>query len=103
MARLGNIDAGLPATSPMSSPFDQIRQVRADGSEFWSARDLMPLMGYSRWESFMTPIERAMKTAENQGMGFYILFLRSQEKDWWASTRRLRDRSLRGIPRCNER
>lgn len=47
------------------SPFDAIRRVRPDGSEYWSARDLQPLMGYSRWESFLVPVERAMRTAEN--------------------------------------
>ncbi|WP_231611023.1 phage antirepressor KilAC domain-containing protein, partial [Rhodococcus sp. CX] len=49
------------------SPFDAIRQTRPDGSEFWSARDLAPVMGYSAWRNFMVPIERAMKAAENQG------------------------------------
>lgn len=48
-----------------SSPFDAIRRVRPDGSEYWSARDLQPLMGYTRWESFLVPVERAMRTAEN--------------------------------------
>lgn len=66
--------------SDSGSPFDAIRQVRPDGSEFWSARGLMPLMGYARWENFETPINRAVKTAENQGMSVGTLFLRSQEK-----------------------
>jgi DNA-damage-inducible protein D len=52
---------------PATSPFDAIRQVRADGSEFWSARDLMPLMGYSSWRNFTVPVERARQTAVNQG------------------------------------
>lgn len=50
-----------------TSPFDTIRQIRADGSEFWSARDLMPLMGYSSWRNFLVPVERAKQTALNQG------------------------------------
>ena len=50
-----------------TSPFDAIRQVRADGSEFWSARDLAPLMGYSAWRNFLVPIERAIQSAKNQG------------------------------------
>lgn len=66
--------------SDSGSPFDAVRQVRADGTEFWSARDLMPLMGYARWENFETPVRRAMKTAENQDMDVDSLFLRSQEK-----------------------
>jgi DNA-damage-inducible protein D len=49
------------------SPFDQIRQVRADGAEFWSARDLMPIMGYTAWRNFRVPLERAMTSAGNQG------------------------------------
>lgn len=49
------------------SPFDAIRRVRPDGSEYWSARDLMPLMGYQAWRNFLVPIVRAMKSAENQG------------------------------------
>lgn len=49
------------------SPFDQIKQTREDGSEFWSARDLMVVLGYSRWEKFENPTRRAMSTAFNQG------------------------------------
>ncbi|WP_432679177.1 phage antirepressor KilAC domain-containing protein [Rhodococcus pyridinivorans] len=49
------------------SPFDQIRQTRPDGSEFWSARDLQQVMNYTRWSGFKIPLERAMKAAENQG------------------------------------
>lgn len=49
-----------------TSPFDQIRQVRPDGSEFWSARDLMPLLGYEKWERFETSIERAIVSMNNQ-------------------------------------
>ena len=62
------------------SPFDRIRQVREDGTEFWSGRDLMPLLGYSRWNEFQKPVERAMATANNQGMDADALFSRSTEK-----------------------
>ncbi|SKI67224.1 phage antirepressor KilAC domain-containing protein [Mycobacteroides abscessus] len=48
------------------SPFDAIKQVTADGREFWSARDLMPLMGYSAWRNFLVPIERAVVAAKSQ-------------------------------------
>lgn len=56
---------GTDLTLMGGSPFDAIRRERADGSEYWSARDLQPLMGYTRWESFLVPVERAMRTAEN--------------------------------------
>ncbi|WP_139277751.1 BRO family protein [Rhodococcus marinonascens] len=60
------------------SPFDAVRQIRADGSEFWSARDLMGLMGYARWENLQTSIERAKASARNQGVDIPSNFLCSQ-------------------------
>lgn len=50
------------------SPFDQIRRTRPDQSEFWSARDLMPLLGYGAWREFKVPLTRAMKSAVNQSI-----------------------------------
>lgn len=52
--------------SNQGSPFDGVRQVDDQGREFWSARDLQPLMGYSAWRNFMVPINRAMQSAMNQ-------------------------------------
>ena len=49
------------------SPFDRIRQVRDDGSEFWSARDLMPLLDYSAWRNLEVPLNRAITSARAQG------------------------------------
>ena len=49
------------------SPFDATRRTRPDGSEFWSARDLMPLMGYPSWQHFQPAIDRARTAAYNQG------------------------------------
>ena len=43
-----------------ASPFDAIKQVNSQGVEFWSARDLMPMLGYDRWENFDASIERAL-------------------------------------------
>lgn len=50
------------------SPFDSLRRERPDGSSFWSARDLLPLMGYGRWERFADAIDRAKIAATNSGM-----------------------------------
>lgn len=62
------------------SPFDQIRKVREDGSEFWSARDLMGVLGYSTWQKFENPLNRAIATARNQGHSIESLFTRSVKK-----------------------
>lgn len=53
---------------PNGSPFDAVRRLRPDGSEFWSARDVQPLMGYIRWHKLRTPLTRAMAAAKNQGL-----------------------------------
>lgn len=56
------------------SPFDRIKRTRPDGSEYWLARELMPLMGYDRWENFQTAIERAKIAATNSGEAATRLF-----------------------------
>jgi DNA-damage-inducible protein D len=58
----------VPSGMPFgASPFDQIRRTRPDGSEFWSARELMLAMGYPRWNEFQHSINRAMVSAQAQG------------------------------------
>ncbi len=42
-----------------ASPFDAIKRVRPDGSEYWYAREVMPLLGYTKWQAFQEAIERA--------------------------------------------
>lgn len=49
----------LPAQSKGGTPFETIRRVDAYGREYWSARELMPLLGYSRWENFTEALDQA--------------------------------------------
>ena len=45
--------------------FDNAIQVTEDEQiEFWYARDLMKLLGYSRWENFEKAIGRAVESCE---------------------------------------
>lgn len=50
---------GGPIQDPNRSPFDVIRRVDADG-EHWRGRELMPLLGYEKWERFADMVERAV-------------------------------------------
>src|SRR5690606_17733664 len=68
-----------PASTPEGNPFDGIRQVD-DRGELWSARDLMPLLGYDRWERVPEVIERAKAAAINAGQGGDGSFWRILEK-----------------------
>lgn len=56
------------------SPFDAIRRVTPEGREYWTARDLMPIMGYPEWREFRPAIERAMASAKAQGETVTTLF-----------------------------
>ena len=46
------------------SPFDSIRHYDSQGNEFWYARELMKIMGYSKWERFNGVIEIAIENLE---------------------------------------
>lgn len=50
-----------------SSPFDAIRHATQEGREYWSARELMPLLGYEDWRKFDGAIDRARISAKNAG------------------------------------
>ena len=49
--------------------FQQFEQAGHDykGIECWSARELQPILGYSRWENFTNAIDKAKKACENAG------------------------------------
>jgi DNA-damage-inducible protein D len=53
------------------SPFDGL--MGEDGR--WSARDLMPALGYDTWRRLSDAVERAMVSAGNQGMDVDHMFL----------------------------
>ena len=47
--------------------FEDIKHIREDGSEYWSARELGPALDYAKWENFAKVIKRAMIACENSG------------------------------------
>ena len=44
--------------------FESIKHIDEYGNEFWEARELMPLLEYSKWENFHKVIKRAMIACE---------------------------------------
>ena len=49
--------------------FDTITHVSENEQvEFWYARELMPLLGYTRWENFDKAISRAMESCQSSGI-----------------------------------
>ena len=62
------------------SPFEQIKITTEAGTEYWSARDLMPLLGYETWRRFEESITRAKFTASNQNQPIESLFVGTVKK-----------------------
>ena len=59
----------VPVDGNANSPFDTIKNINPETrAEYWSARDLMKVMAYGTWERFQNPLNRAMKSAEVQGV-----------------------------------
>ena len=51
-------DKRLPTIGGMT--FEEFKQTNEHGAEYWSARDLLTLLGYSQWRRFEQAIERAI-------------------------------------------
>jgi len=45
--------------------FESIKHIDEYGCEFWYARELKVVLGYSQWRRFETVIEKAKKTCNN--------------------------------------
>lgn len=52
---------------PYTSPFESIRRQAEDGSEYWSARDLAKILGYTQYNKFTNAIEKAEEACRNSG------------------------------------
>jgi DNA-damage-inducible protein D len=47
--------------------FDSIKQMNVYGMEYWSARELAPLLGYDKWQRFEDALRRAKTACEQTG------------------------------------
>ncbi len=47
--------------------FEEIKNVRGDGSEFWYARELSKVLQYVQWRNFAKVIDKAKIACENSG------------------------------------
>lgn len=47
--------------------FEDIKHIDEEGNEYWFARELMPLLGYSKWERFTNAINNAKTSCVKSG------------------------------------
>ncbi len=58
----------LPSTGDIKPrSFEQLKIVNPHGAEYWSARDLQVLLGYSQWRRFEEAITRAIVSCTQSG------------------------------------
>lgn len=61
----GRDDHGV--TQAHAVDFESIKKINPYGVEYWSARDLGPLLGYTKWQNFAVAITRAMTACAQVG------------------------------------
>ena len=47
---------------------DTVKKIYSNGSEYWMARDIQPILGYARWENFKAVVEKAKMACESTGI-----------------------------------
>ncbi len=50
-----------------SKYFEDLKKVNEHGAEYWSARELQPLLGYTQWRRFEEAIQRAITSCNKSG------------------------------------
>ena len=55
----------IPDNKPLS--FEELKRSNQHGAEYWSARDLQSVLGYSQWRRFGDAIQRAITSCKQSG------------------------------------
>lgn len=59
---------GALTVAPVAEQLDELKIVTLTDGEVWSARDLMPFVGYERWENWSKAINRAIVSVNGTGL-----------------------------------
>lgn len=62
---MANNIVSINSSQSGTSPFDSIRRFDENGNECWYARELMPFLGYVKWQRFDETIKRAILSCQN--------------------------------------
>lgn len=58
-------NSNTPA-APMQS-FEDLKKINSHGAEYWSARELQAVLGYSQWRRFEDAVRRAIQSCQTSG------------------------------------
>ena len=59
------VEGDLPVRGQRS--FEELKKVNQYGAEYWSARELQPLLGYKQWRSFEKAVKKSITSCEQSG------------------------------------
>ena len=59
--------------------FEEIKQTSRHGAEYWMARNLSKILGYSEFRNFLPVIEKAKKACKNSGQTISDHFVEMHE------------------------
>ncbi len=48
-----------------ASLFERLKHIKEEGTEYWSARELYPFLGYTQWRNFVAIIDKAKEACKN--------------------------------------
>ncbi len=80
----------------MTSPFNGIKKINEYGQEFWTARELMSLLGYTEWRKFQGAIKKAEQSCmqSNQSLQDHFVGAANMVSIGSGATRELSDYNL---------
>lgn len=58
---------GITSGTPPPTPFEAIRQEDATGNEYWTARQLARVLGYTDYRNFLRVVDKARVACANSG------------------------------------
>ena len=53
--------------------FEDIKHIDEKGNEYWEARELQQILGYSKWQNFDITIDRAKEACNNNCLSISTL------------------------------
>jgi DNA-damage-inducible protein D len=76
---IGKPNTAYSGGNMVGNIFDQIKKINDYGQEYWSARDLYKLLGYTEYGKFLPAIERAKAACKNSGQEIDLHFAQVSE------------------------
>jgi len=69
----------LQKTNGQKSVFEIIKQINQNGQEFWYARDFQNILGYVKWDKFLSVLDKAKEACINSGQKIQDHFLHMEK------------------------